>query len=61
MNKTILILKHEFGQTIKRKSFIIMTLAFPVLALIAIGIFGFIQGMEKPSPPGEVVTIGYVD
>ena len=61
MNKTILILKHEFGQTIRRKSFIIMTLAFPLLALIAIGVFGFIQGMEKPAPPGEVVIIGYVD
>jgi len=61
MNKTILILKHEFGQTIRRKSFIIMTLAFPLLALIAIGIFGFTQGMEKPAPPGEVVIIGYVD
>ncbi|MFC1965586.1 ABC transporter permease [Chloroflexota bacterium] len=61
MNKTILVLKHEFGQTIKRKWFIIMTLAFPVLALIAIGIFGLIQGMEKPSAPGEAITIGYVD
>jgi len=61
VNKTILILKHEFGHTIKRKSFIIMTLAFPVLALIAIGVFSLIQGMEKPPPPGEVVTIGYVD
>ncbi|MBA7711622.1 hypothetical protein ES703_120588 [subsurface metagenome] len=38
-----------------------MTLAFPLLALIAIGIFSFIQGMEKPPAPGEVVTIGYVD
>ena len=61
MNKTILILKHEFGQTIKRKSFIIMTLAFPVLALIAIGAFGLIQGMEKPPALGEAITIGYVD
>ena len=61
MNKTILILKHEFRQTIKRKSFIIMTLAFPVLALIAIGLFSLIQGMEKPSAPGEAITIGYVD
>ena len=61
MNKTILILKHEFSQVIKTKTFIIMTLAFPVLALIAIGIFSFIQGMEKPPAPGEVVTIGYVD
>ena len=61
MNKTILILKHEFSQVIKTKTFIIMTLAFPLLALIAIGIFSFIQGMEKPPAPGEVVTIGYVD
>ncbi len=61
MNKTILILKHEFGQTIKRKGFIIMTLAFPVLALIAIGVSGFIQRMEKPPALGEEVAIGYVD
>ena len=61
MNKTILILRHEFGETIRRKSFIIMTLAFPVLALIAIGVFSFIQGIEKPPTPGEEVTIGYVD
>ncbi len=61
MNKTILILKHEFRQTIKRKGFIIMTLAFPLLALIAIGVFGLIQGMEKAPAPGEEVTIGYVD
>ncbi len=61
MNKTVLILKHEFRQTIKRKGFIIMTLAFPLLGLIAIGIVGLIQGMEKPPDPGEEVTIGYVD
>ncbi len=61
MNKTILILKHEFRQTIKRKGFIIMTLAFPLLALIAIGLFGLIQRMEKPPAPGEEVTIGYID
>ena len=61
MNKTILILKHEFRQTIKRKGFIIMTLAFPLLALIAIGVFGLIQRMEKPPAPGEEVTIGYID
>jgi len=61
MNKTILILKHEFRQTVKRKSFIIMTLAFPVLALIAIAVLGLIIGAEKPPTPTEEVTIGYVD
>jgi ABC-2 type transport system permease protein len=60
MNKTILILKHEFGQTIKRKSFIIMTLAFPVLALIAIGAFNIIQGIERAPTPKEV-AVGYID
>ncbi len=61
MNKTILILKHELMQTLKRKSFIIMTLAFPVLGLLAVGVFQIIQGVEPTPAPGEVVTIGYVD
>lgn len=61
MNKTILILKHEFRQTIKRKSFIIMTLAFPMIGLIAMGIFQLVQGMDIPAAPAEEVTIGYVD
>ena len=61
MKKTILILKHEFWQTIKRKGFIIMTLTLPVLGLLAIGAHQLIQGIEKPPTPGEVVTIGYVD
>ena len=59
MNKTVLILKHEFLQTLKRKSFIIMTLAFPVLGLLGIGGFQIIQGVE--TPPAEAVSIGYVD
>ncbi len=61
MNKTILILKHEFGQTIKRKGFIIMTLAFPLIALLAIGIYQIVPGIDTPPAPDEEVTIGYVD
>ncbi len=61
MNKTILILKHEFGQTVKRKGFIIMTLAFPLIALLAIGIYQIVQGIDTPPAPDEEVTIGYVD
>jgi ABC-2 type transport system permease protein len=61
VSKTFLILKHEFRQTIKRKGFIIMTLAFPVLGLITIGIVGLIQGIEKQPDPGDEVAIGYVD
>ena len=61
MNKTVLILKHEFWQTIKRKGFVIMTLAFPMIALLAIGIYQIVQGIDTPPAPGEEVTIGYVD
>jgi len=61
VNKTILILKHEFGQTIKRKGFVIMTLAFPLIALLAIGIYQIVQGIDTPPAPDEEVTIGYVD
>jgi ABC-2 type transport system permease protein len=61
MNKTILILKHELAQTLKRKSYIIMTLAFPLIALLAILAFQFIGGAGGPSEPGEIITVGYVD
>jgi ABC-2 type transport system permease protein len=59
-NKTVLIFKHEFATTLKRTGFIIMTLALPVLALLAIGIFSLISGIVKPSAV-EVTDIGYVD
>ena len=59
MNKTFLIFKHEFLHTIKRKGFIILPLALPVLALLGIGIFRIASGVMKP--PTEVTRIGYVD
>jgi len=61
MNKTLLILKHEFTQTLKRKSFIIMTLAFPLLALLAIVGYQIVQGLGGPPTPGEIITVGYID
>jgi len=60
MNKTLIILRHEFSKTLKRKSFIIMTLAFPLLTLLAIVGFQVIQNMGGP-PVVEVIEIGYVD
>jgi len=59
MNKTLIILLHEFRQTIKRKTFIIMTLAFPLLALLGLGSYQIFQGVEPP--PAETISIGYVD
>jgi len=60
VNKTILILKHEFGQAIKRKGFVIMTLAFPMIALIALGAYQIVQGVATPESV-DTITIGYVD
>lgn len=60
MNKTLLIFRHEFLHTIKRKGFIIMTLIVPLVALLAIGGFQLIAGIAEP-PVAEEVTIGYVD
>jgi len=59
MNKTLLILRHEFLHMIKRKGFIILTLIVPVLALIGIGIFQLVS-LGEPSVV-ETTTIGYVD
>jgi ABC-2 type transport system permease protein len=59
MNKTLMMFRHEFLYTIKRKGFIILTLALPVLALLAIGIFHIASGVIKP--PTEITKIGYVD
>jgi len=59
MNKTLLIFRHEFINMLKRTGFIIMTLAIPVLALLAIGVYQIFSRVEKP--PEQEVKIGYVD
>ncbi len=60
MNKTLIILKHEFLSVMKRKGFVIMTLIFPVISLFAIGIYQVVQVMDIPDY-AETTTIGYVD
>jgi len=60
MKKTLTILKHEFKQTLKRKSFIIMTLAVPLLLVLGYGIYQGVQHWYQPGEPEEI-KIGYVD
>ena len=60
MNKTLLILRHELAQTLRRKSFILMTIAFPLIGLLAILGFQFIQGTGEP-PEVKIIDIGYID
>jgi len=61
MNKTLLIFKHEFQAMVRRTGFIIMTIAFPMLALIAIGGGEIISGLGGGNGQPKEVKIGYVD
>ncbi|MGB2955524.1 MAG: hypothetical protein WBB64_06100, partial [Anaerolineales bacterium] len=60
MNKTYLIFKHEFLQTIKKTGFIVLAFIVPVLALLAIGSYELVTTLIEPSAK-EVTTVGYVD
>ena len=59
MNKTLLILRHEFMTLVKRKGFIVMTVVFPLIGFAAIGIFLIVQGIGVGEV--EIPAIGYVD
>ena len=58
-SRTVLILRHEFLTTIRKKGFIILTLAIPVIALLGIGIFKVASNVVVPS--ATVTRVGYVD
>lgn len=60
MNKTYLIFKHEFIGTIKRMSWIVMTLIVPVLAFLGLGIFVLVSSSSEPAEK-SIHTIAYVD
>ncbi len=63
MEKTLRVFKHEFLNMITKTGYIIITfvvLAIPLLGLLAIGVFEYIQGLEG-TPVEEELTIGYVD
>jgi ABC-2 type transport system permease protein len=60
VKKTLTILRHEFKQTLKRKAFIIMTVALPLVLILGYGIYQAVQHWYEPGEPQEV-KIGYVD
>ncbi|UCB43348.1 MAG: ABC transporter permease [Dehalococcoidales bacterium] len=59
MNKTLLIVRHEFLNLVKRKGFIIWLVAFPVIGFSAIGIYMIVQGIGTGDR--DIPIIGYVD
>jgi len=58
-NRTNLIFRHEFLHTIRKKGFIILTLAIPVLVLLGIGIIKLASNVGTPTV--QETRIGYVD
>jgi ABC-2 type transport system permease protein len=60
VNKTLIIFRHELLVTLKRTSFILVTLAAPLLMLLGYGIYQGVQNWYHPSEP-ETKSIGYVD
>ncbi|OGN97737.1 MAG: hypothetical protein A2Z77_05095 [Chloroflexi bacterium RBG_13_51_36] len=59
MNKTLLILRHEFRHMMKRRGFIIMTVIVPLIAVLLIGVSQLVSGIARPT--AEAAIIGYVD
>ena len=60
MKKTWIIARSEFTSTIRRVSYILLTAAFPVLALLGILIYIGVTSWVV-TPPPEELNIGYVD
>jgi ABC-2 type transport system permease protein len=61
MKKTIVIFKNELITTLRRKGFIITTLAIPVLGLLGIVLYQLISGISQPATEVKVDKVGYVD
>lgn len=60
MNKSLIVLRHEFLKTFKSKSFIILTIALPLVLVAGMGIFKLVTNVYQPSAAQEV-KIGYID
>ena len=68
MNKTLLVLRHELATTFRRRSFLIMALGLPLIAIVVFAVLTFLrndaEGSAGPSPTPdqpELQVEGYVD
>jgi len=61
MSKTWIIARHEFTITIRRLSYILLTLSFPLLSVMGIVIYGGVYLLGGEISPDEKRNIGYVD
>ena len=60
MKKTWLVLKHEFRQTVRKKTYILLVVSLPLLILLGYGIYEGVQHWKK-SDTEETKRIGFVD
>jgi ABC-2 type transport system permease protein len=60
MKKSLIVLRHEFWLAVRNRSFVILTLALPLLAFLGFGIYEGVQHWSHPATPQDV-KIGYVD
>lgn len=60
MNKTLVVIRHEFAVTLRRTSFRVFTLAIPLLMALAVIALALFQAIRDPSAP-ETTTMGYID
>ena len=68
MNKTLLVLRHELTTTFRRRSFLIMALGLPLIAIVVFAVLTFLrsdsEGSASSSPTPdrpEIEVEGYVD
>ncbi len=61
MKKTWIIARHEFKTTIRRISYILLTISFPLLGLLGILVYVGVTQWGGEGPPKEELKIGYVD
>jgi ABC-2 type transport system permease protein len=61
VSKVRIIARHEFLTTIKRVSYIILTLSLPVLVILGTLVYYGITQWAGEKPPTEKPSIGYID
>jgi len=61
VKKTWIIARHEFKTTIRRISYILLTISFPLLGLLGILVYVGVTQWGGEGPPPEELKIGYVD
>jgi ABC-2 type transport system permease protein len=60
MKKTWAVLKHEFRQTLRQKSYLLMVIGVPLLAIVGYGVAQAVQHWGESETPKQV-RVGYVD